>query len=54
MKLIERMRGVGLQVDVRTLFATPTLAKVAASVGPKADVCRGSSQPDPECWTAKL
>ena len=31
--LIERMRRDGLQVDVRTLFATPTLAGLAAAVG---------------------
>ena len=31
--LIERMRQRGLQADVRTLFATPTLAALAAAVG---------------------
>ena len=30
--LIERMRRNGLQVDVRAIFATPTLAELAASV----------------------
>ena len=30
--LIERMRRSGLKVDVRALFATPTLAELAASV----------------------
>ena len=29
--LIERMRRSGLQVDVRALFATPTLAELAAA-----------------------
>ena len=29
--LIERMRRMGVQVDVRTLFATPTLAELAAA-----------------------
>ena len=32
-KLIERMRRVGLQIEVRALFATPTVAEVAATVG---------------------
>ena len=31
--MISRMRQAGLQVDVRALFATPTLAAVAAAVG---------------------
>ncbi len=31
--LIERMRRIGLQVDVRSLFATPTLMALAALVG---------------------
>jgi aryl carrier-like protein len=31
-KVIERMRSVGLQVDVRSLFAAPTLAGLAAAV----------------------
>ena len=30
--LIERMRRIGLQMDVRALFATPTLAELAATV----------------------
>ena len=30
--LIERMRRIGLQLDVRALFATPTLADLAAAV----------------------
>jgi len=32
-RVIARMRQVGLNVDVRTLFATPTLAELAAAVG---------------------
>ena len=31
--LIERMRRQGCSVDVRALFATPTLAELAAAVG---------------------
>ena len=31
--LIERMRRAGLHADVRALFATPTLAELAAAVG---------------------
>src|SRR5262249_23839316 len=31
-RLLERMRQVGLQTDVRTLFVTPTLAELAAEV----------------------
>jgi aryl carrier-like protein len=30
--LIERMRQEGLHADVRALFATPTLAELAAAV----------------------
>ena len=32
--LIERLRRAGLSTEVRTLFATPTLAALAATVGP--------------------
>jgi aryl carrier-like protein len=32
-KLMERMRQQGLHADVRALFATPTLAELAATVG---------------------
>ena len=38
--LIERMRRIGFEVDVRTLFATPTLADLAASVERGAAVSR--------------
>ena len=31
--LIERMRRSGIKLDVRTLFATPTLADLSATVG---------------------
>src|SRR5215467_2539324 len=37
-KLMERMRRQGLHADVRTLFATPTLAELAATVGLQAGV----------------
>ena len=36
--LIERMRRAGLQADVRALFATPTLAALAAAVGGESGV----------------
>jgi len=36
--LIERMRRQGLRVDVRALFAAPTLAELAATVGTNADM----------------
>jgi len=36
--LIERMRRQGLQVDVRTLFMTPTLAGLAVAAGGETDV----------------
>src|SRR5262249_33702397 len=39
---IERMRQQGLPVDVRALFATPTLAALAAAVSP-----RGTEVPVP-------
>ncbi|SCZ13528.1 non-ribosomal peptide synthetase, partial [Pseudomonas sp. NFACC37-1] len=38
MRLIERMRQVGLAVDVRVLFAQPTLQALAAAVGGHRDV----------------
>jgi amino acid adenylation domain-containing protein len=36
--LIERLRRQGLQVDVRTLFTSPTLAGLAAAAEAKADI----------------
>jgi amino acid adenylation domain-containing protein len=36
--VIERMRRIGLQVDVRALFTTPTVAELAATVGPQETV----------------
>jgi aryl carrier-like protein len=36
--LIERMRQEGLNADVRALFATPTIAELAATVGKQAAV----------------
>ena len=33
--VIARMRRAGLDVDVRALFATPTLAELAAEIGSK-------------------
>jgi amino acid adenylation domain-containing protein len=38
MRLIERMRQVGLSVDVRVLFSQPTLLALAAAVGGHRDV----------------
>ncbi|HLL46741.1 MAG TPA: amino acid adenylation domain-containing protein, partial [Longimicrobiaceae bacterium] len=38
--LIERMRRAGLHADVRALFATPTLADLAAAVGGESGVVR--------------
>ncbi|WP_158792237.1 phosphopantetheine-binding protein, partial [Granulicella sp. L60] len=35
--LIERMRRLGFKVDVRSLFATPTLADLAASLNAQSD-----------------
>jgi amino acid adenylation domain-containing protein len=37
-RLIERMRRAGMQVRVQTLFTTPRLADVAASLGSEADI----------------
>ena len=34
-RVIARLRQVGLEVDVRALFATPTLAELAAEIGSK-------------------
>jgi arthrofactin-type cyclic lipopeptide synthetase C len=36
--VIERMRQIALQMDIRTLFATPKLAELAAAVGPQETV----------------
>ncbi|MDP9040030.1 MAG: amino acid adenylation domain-containing protein, partial [Acidobacteriota bacterium] len=36
--MIERMRRAGLHVDVRALFATPTLAALAAAIAPQETV----------------
>jgi len=33
-RLIERLRRIGLQVDVHALFATPTIAQLAAAIRP--------------------
>ena len=44
--LIERMRRAGLQVDVRALFATPTLAELAAAVGARRARRGGAAEPD--------
>ncbi|HKX30700.1 MAG TPA: amino acid adenylation domain-containing protein, partial [Blastocatellia bacterium] len=36
-RLVERMRREGLDADVRTLFATPTLSALAGAVGARSD-----------------
>lgn len=36
--VIERLRRGGLQVDIRTMFATPTLSELAAAVGPQSNI----------------
>ena len=48
--LIERMRREGLQVDVRALFATPTLAALAAALGGETDLVEvPPNRIPPEC-----
>src|SRR5260370_29843783 len=42
------MRGSGLQVDVRALFATPTVAELAAAVGPEETVVEVPANRIPE------
>jgi len=37
-RVIERMRQAGMQVDVRALFVTPTLTELAAAVSPQANI----------------
>ena len=37
-RLMERLRGLGLSTDVRTLFTTPTLAALAVTLGSHRDV----------------
>jgi hypothetical protein len=37
-RMIERLRRIGLQVDVRALFATPTLMELAAAIGTETDL----------------
>ena len=39
-KLIERMRRTGFEVDVRAIFATPTVAGLATASGPQASVVK--------------
>ncbi len=47
--LIERMRRQGLQVDVRALFATPTLAGLATAVGSEHVVDVPPNRIPPQC-----
>ena len=37
-RMIERLRRVGLQVDVRALFITPTLRELAAAIGTETEL----------------
>ncbi len=50
--LAERMRRAGLQVDVRALFATSTLAELASAVGPQADAIEAPPNRIPSGCTA--
>jgi aryl carrier-like protein len=49
--VIERMRRIGLPVDVRALFATPTLADLAAAVGPQPGIAEVPPNRIPEGCT---
>src|SRR6202044_2143382 len=46
--VIERMRRRGLQVDVRALFATPTVAELAIIVAGDADIIKVPENRIPE------
>jgi amino acid adenylation domain-containing protein len=46
--MIERMRREGFKIDVRTLFATPTIAELAASVIPQERVVEVPANKIPE------
>nr|UXB95125.1 non ribosomal peptide synthetase [Pseudomonas syringae] len=48
-KLIERMRDVGLNADVRVLFGQPTLASLAAASGKVTDVQVPASRISADC-----
>ncbi|WP_261795145.1 phosphopantetheine-binding protein, partial [Pseudomonas syringae] len=48
-KLIERMRDIGLNADVRVLFGQPTLASLAAASGKTTDVQVPASRIPADC-----
>ncbi|WP_428844670.1 amino acid adenylation domain-containing protein, partial [Pseudomonas syringae] len=48
-KLIERMRDIGLNADVRVLFGQPTLASLAAASGKTTDVQGPASRIPADC-----
>ncbi|WP_137983228.1 non-ribosomal peptide synthetase, partial [Pseudomonas viridiflava] len=48
-KLIERMRQIGLSADVRTLFGQPTLAALAAAVGNNSEIIVPANLIEPDC-----
>ncbi len=46
--MMERLRGQGLGIEIRTLFATPTLSALAAIVGSHSDVAVPPNEITPE------
>ncbi|MEQ4341334.1 amino acid adenylation domain-containing protein, partial [Pseudomonas syringae] len=48
-KLIERMRQIGLSTDVRILFGQPTLAALAAAVGNNSEIIAPANLIEPGC-----
>ena len=49
MRVLERMRREGLQAEVRALFATPTLADLAATLGGYSDIAVPPNPITPDC-----